>query len=282
MATASKLQLTADGTAYELKDAYAREALAHFPANSYVHNALPGGKNIQTYFDNGKLYENIANGSFDDLFIGDYFKATYNGVSKTFRLAGFNTLYNNGDTTFNKNHAVIVPDESLVDSYMNATNVTTGGYLGSYMHKTRIGAVASAGGTGSVNANLYSIFGTHLLTTRELLTNSVNNNAASAAGTGWTGSSNNWEWASCQAVLMSEVELYGANVFSSSGYDTGNANMQLPLFRLMPQMKNPGRYWFWLRNVANSTNFCYCGGNGDSYYTNASSVGGVRPRFVIG
>ena len=67
MATASKLQLTADGTAYELKDAYAREALAHFPANSYVHNALPGGKNIQTYFDNGKLYENIANGSFDDL-----------------------------------------------------------------------------------------------------------------------------------------------------------------------------------------------------------------------
>ena len=282
MATASKLQLTADGTAYELKDAYAREVLAHLPGNRYSHNALPGGKSIQTYFDNGKLCEKIADGSFDDLFIGDYFKASYNGVTKTFRLAGFNTLYNNGDTAFNRNHAVVVPDESLVDSYMNSTNVTTGGYLGSYMHKTRIGAVASAGGTGSVNANLYSIFGTHLLTTRELLTNSVNNNAASAAGVGWTGSSNNWEWASCQAVLMSEVELYGANVFSSSGYDTGNANMQLPLFRLMPQMKNPGRYWFWLRNVAYSTDFCDCYNGGSSSSLSASHVGGVRPRFVIG
>lgn len=282
MALASNLQLEAGGTVYELKDATARQMLAYFPADPNVKNGLARGKNIQTYFDNGKLFDRIADGSLDDLFIGDYWKASYNGVTKTFRIAGFNTLYNNGDTAFTKPHAVIVPDESLVDSKMNDSNTTTGGYVGSYMHTTTIGAIATASGTTNVNKNLYSIFGSHLLTTRELLTNAINANATAGNGMAWSGASNNWAWTDCQAVLMSEIELYGANVFSSSGYDTGNANMQLPLFRLMPKLKNPGRYWFWLRNVASSTHFCLCGDSGFSGYTDASNVYGVRPRFVIG
>ena len=284
MVEISKLK-TNDNIVYEFKDSYARgmvNSVRFLPNNPYLHNSLPRCKNIQEYFDDDSLYERISNGTFEDLFIGDYWKAKYNGVEKTFRIAGFDTLYNNGSHSLNKHHAVIVPDEILGSSHMNQTNTTEGGYLNSYMNKTIIGGVVSTGGTSTINQILHTIFGSHLLVTEELLSSGVDKNAPSVAGANFSGSSNMFQWASCQAVLMTEIEIYGSNIFSSSAGDTGEGCIQLPLFQLIPQMKSIKRTPFWLSNVTNSTAFCFYDSTGHAGHHDATHQDGIRPRFVIG
>jgi hypothetical protein len=87
---------------------------------------------------------------------------------------------------------------------------------------------------------------------------------------------------------MTEAEVYGAPVFSSSGYDTGEACIQLPLFALNPSSRvagkgrNGSRQWYWLRSIANSTGFCSVYSNGSAAYGSASHAYGVRLRFLIG
>ena len=39
---------------------------------------------------------------------------------------------------------------------------------------------------------------------------------------------------------MSEIQVYGSTVLSSSFYDTGCDNIQFPLFRLAPNLKVAG------------------------------------------
>ena len=97
-----------------------------------------------------------------------------------------------------------------------------------------------------------------------------------------TGCANNWEWISAQAILMSEVEVYGATVWSSSGYDTGNANVQLPLFAFSKQAQNNRSAYWWLKNIASAASFCGASGDGYANYYGASLAGAcVRPRFII-
>lgn len=277
----SKIKLK-DDLYYNLKDSVARETLNYYPPTANSKNSIARGNDITPYFKDGSLYTRISSGTFDDLFIGDYFTADYNGTTKTFRIAGFNTFYNMGDTPLTTNHVVIVPDEYLTLAQMNPTNTTVGGYVGSTMYTTTIGNIATESNTDTVNGSLYGIFGEHLLVTKELLTLSINETDPPMNGISWVGVANKYGWRSCQAVLMSEVEVFGCNVFSSSACDIGNANTQLPLFRLMPQCKNPGRYWYWFKGVASSSYFCVVESYGDPTYGTPSAQYGVRPRFVIG
>ena len=97
-----------------------------------------------------------------------------------------------------------------------------------------------------------------------------------------TGCASNWEWISAQAILMSEVEVYGATVWSSSGYDTGNANRQLPLFAFSKQAQNNRSAFYWLKNIADAPSFCVAGGNGEATIIGAGGANAyVRPRFII-
>ena len=112
---------------------------------------------------------------------------------------------------------------------------------------------------------------------------------ASNAGAGFTGASSNWAWTDTKLSLLSEIQVYGSNVFSSSFYDTGCNNLQLPLFALDPTAKvcgkggtGVGRQWYWLRNVASAANFALVSDNGFSDYAGASGSYGVRPLFCIG
>ena len=288
MAVISKIQVGTNGSSYELGDVDARswiDSYGFLPNNPYLHNAIPRGKNIQEYFDNGSLYTKISNGTFEDLFIGDYWKAKYNGVEKTFRIAGFN-IYNirthTSDSYTLGNHAVIVPDEILGSCEMNQTNTTVGGYRGSYANKTVIGDPATSGGTSTVNQCLRSIFGNHLLTIKEYLYYSMTDSYNSAAGMGFRGVATISVITDCQAIPMSEVELYGSSIYGSRRGETGFYVTQLPLFRLMPQMKNPGNYNFWLRTISSTEGFCVCGRDGSPRYSIPTGEHDVRPRFVIG
>ena len=128
----------------------------------------------------------------------------------------------------------------------------------------------------------------HIITHRELLTTAVSTTGNSNAGAGYTGYASAWEWQDCQLRLMSEIQIYGSTVFSSSFYDTGNANIQFPLFRLAPNLKvaglghNGSRMWTWLSAVVSAAAFANCGRSGISGNGDAAGEGGVRPYFCIG
>ena len=277
--------------------------------NKAIYHNIPRliPKDITSYYIDGTLW-NRLNGTngfelFEDIFVGDYIKmsrpiSAYNQEqslqatgSQYVTIAGIDTLWGNGDNiSMAYHHLVMVPGmgfggtQHFGRSRINPTNTTVGGYAGSEMYTITIGDIATLGSTettATINQQLYAEFGSHLKTTRELLSNSINSTGYNRFGSN-TGCSNGWNWVSCQAVLMSEIEVYGSIVWSSSGHDTGNANKQLPLFANNKQAINNRSAWYWLKDVASASYFCLCSdyGNADCYSAGIASDY-VRPRFVI-
>ena len=266
-------------------------------------------KDITSYITDGTFWKRLAgtNGFalFEDIYVGDYFQmsraiSAYERTgeyqttgSQYVTIAGLDTMMNNGDqdSGITYHHAVMVAGQGFGGtqhfgrSRMNATNDTTGGYKASEMNTLVLGDVASAGSTAAdatINQQLYAEFGVHLKTTRELVTNAINATGYNRFGSA-TGCASNWEWISAQAILMSEVEAYGSIAWSSSGYDTGNANRQLPLFAFSKQAQNNRSAYWWLKDIASAAFFCNANTDGYSYYLGASLARAcVRPRFILG
>lgn len=266
-------------------------------------------KDITSYITDGTFWKRLAgtNGYalFEDIYVGDYFKmsraiSAYERTgqyqttgSQYVTIAGLDTMMNNGDqgSGVNYHHAVMVAGQGFGGtqhfgrSRMNATNDTTGGYKASEMNTLVLGDVVSAGNTAAdatINQQLYAEFGAHLKTTRELVSNAINATGYNRFGSA-TGCASNWEWISAQAILMSEVEAFGSIVWSSSGYDTGNANRQLPLFAFSKQAQNNRSAYWWLKDIASAATFCGANDYGDSHYSGASFARSyVRPRFILG
>ena len=167
---------------------------------------------------------------------------------------------------------------------MNDTNTTADAYSGSNMKQTTLGIYENA-----MKAKLNN----HMLTHKDLLTTQITPTTPSMAGCGYTGASTNWAWEMIALELMSEIQVYGSKVWSSSGYDTGCANRQLALFQLDPtalicksgsvdDVSASNRVWWWLRDVASAVSFAIVSNNGFSNCTGASNSNGVRPLFCIG
>lgn len=266
-------------------------------------------KDITVYITDGTFWKRLAgtNGYalFEDIYVGDYFKmsraiSAYERTgqyqttgSQYVTIAGLDTMMNNGNqgSGITYHHAVMVAGQGFGGtqhfgrSRMNATNTTEGGYKASEMNTLVLGDVVSAGSTAAdatINQQLYAEFGAHLKTTRELVSNAINATGYNRFGSA-TGCASNWEWISAQAILMSEVEAYGSIAWSSSGYDTGNANRQLPLFAFSKQAQNNRSAYWWLKDIASAANFCFAYTLGNSYYNGASfAYYYVRPRFILG
>ena len=260
-------------------------------------------KDITEYYNDGSLWERLnGTGGFsflEDIHVGDYFKmsraitapdSTTTG-SDYVTIVSINGLKRNGDQDFSINHLVCVPGKGIEGLFhfghhrMNATDTTEGGYKSSEMNTVVLGDVVTEGSieTGAtINQQLFAEFGSHLKTTRELITTSINPTGTNRVGLD-KGCSNAWTWISVQAVLMSEVEVYGATVWSSSGHDTGTANHQFELFAHSKEAINNRSALYWLKDIATASNFCDCTFNGYSANLSASTKGcHVRPRFVLG
>ncbi len=220
-----------------------------------AHNMIGRGPVVLTdKYSYDDLMAGVADNDFSDIFIGDIIERDTPAISVTnfaakaktqYAVIGINSLKNHGDTPKlqNKPHLVMIPLDGLGNAYMNATNITTGGYKDSYMNTTVMPAVVTA---------LESAFGAnHVLQTREYITNTVTSTVASRAGLGWQGGSTAGEWSDQKAILMTELEAYGATPFSSSAYDNIGLNEQLPGMKLDRIMNR--RFNRWLRSVCNST-----------------------------
>lgn len=226
------------------------------------HNNVYRGKSLGTSLTDAQSTA-IQNGTFDDLFIGDYW--TIGGVN--YRIAAFDYYFNTGDTDCTTHHVTIVPDTILASAQMNSSNTTEGAYVGSEMYTTNM---ATAKNT------IESAFGSaHILSHRQYLKNAVTN-----------GYESNGAWYDSTIELMTEQNIYGGKIFANCIQGTNFATQytvdksQYPLFAFDPTKINI-RVAYWLRDVANASAFCFVhyGGYAGSY--NASNSLGVRPAFSI-
>ena len=244
--------------------------------NAGAHNAIYRGKSLGSTVTTAQ-YAAIKAGTFDDLYIGDYW--TIGGVN--YRIAAFDYYLNSGDTNCTTHHVVIVPDTCLYNAQMHntssggwesgAANTTAGGYVGSDMYKSNLE---------QAKTTIKSAFSGHVLKHRIYLTNAVANGRASGGA-----------WCDSEVDLMCEQMVYGSGIFSPVS-DGSNVpanyrveKSQLPLFQHEPS-RICNRATWWLRDVITASDFASVLNNGNaSYYNgnanynNASNSNGVRPDF---
>lgn len=239
--------------------------------NAGAHNAIYRGKSLGSTVTTAQ-YAAIKAGTFDDLYIGDYW--TIGGVN--YRIAAFDYYLNSGDTSCTTHHVVIVPDTCLYNAQMHntssggyeggAANTTTGGYVGSDMYKSNLE---------QAKTTIKSAFSGHVLKHRIYLTNAVANGRASGGA-----------WCDSEVDLMCEQMVYGSGIFSPVS-DGSNVpanyrveKSQLPLFQHEPS-RICNRATWWLRDVITPFHFALVSGNGIADYYLASDSLGVRPAFCI-
>lgn len=232
-------------------------------SNAGAHNSIFRGKNLGTAVTAAQ-YAAIKAGTFDDLFIGDYW--VINGIN--WRIAAFDYYLGTGNPALTTHHAVIVSDTGLDTQKMNDTNVTTGGYVGSKMYTTNIAAART-----KVN----TAFSGHVLTHYLFLSNAVTN-----------GKVDNSVNAGIDVVLMSERNVYGQSIMSSecaNGTDNPGwytyDRTQFPLFALAPEFIQKERAAYWLRDVVSASIFADVNSRGEAYWNSASNSARVRPTFSI-
>lgn len=239
--------------------------------NAGAHNAIYRGKSLGSTVTTAQ-YAAIKAGTFDDLYIGDYW--TIDGVN--YRIAAFDYYLNSGDTNCTTHHVVIVPDTCLYNAQMHntssgswesgAANTTAGGYVGSDMYKSNLE---------QAKTTIKSAFSGHVLKHRIYLTNAVANGRASGGA-----------WCDSEVDLMCEQMVYGSGIFSPVS-DGSNipANhrvekSQLPLFQHEPS-RICNRATWWLRDIITASYFAVVSGDGNATCDNASNSLGVRPAFCI-
>lgn len=250
------------------------------------NNIFRGDDLFAKGYDINDICAMISDGSFSDIYIGDYFtlsgdianvpcfvEQTDASGNKTlvestqtvnydtqFRIAGLDTYLNTGDKAFTQHHAVIVPDKNIGTNRMNSANVTTGGYVGSFMFASVLPMY---------DAHFSAKLNNHLLSHREILSNNVTGNQASG-----------WAWADVKINLMSEPEVCGSNLWGNK-YDAGVNYRQFPLFRIASKYICD-RNWCWLKAIAGGSDFTAMTSNGNTTRNGAGVALSVSPCFCIG
>lgn len=246
--------------------------------NAGAHNSIYRGLNLGNEVTSAQ-YDVIDAGTFDDIFIGDYW--TINGIN--WRVAaldywfGFGKADSQGTriTVCTTHHVAIVPDTCIVtDVQMNSTNVVTGAYMGSNYY------TGTNNNTGRNDAGdiIRAAFGNnHLLAYPIVLHANVSSQVAIFPS---------YFLDAAPAESMNEIMVYGCKVYGNQRAGTAQMDNsaitygQLPLFRYNRSHIIADKSW-WLRDVANSTGFCSVDLTGTTNYNNASDKIGIRPAFAI-
>ena len=192
----------------------------------------------------------IRDGSFKDLYIGDYWERD----GTIYRIADINYWKNVGypeSEKLQKPHILIVPDTILRSGQMNANNSTSGGYKSSTMKTVRLNQIANS---------LPDAFKNILISHRIF-----------SDGT----------WITASIDLMNEVMVHGTYICTDNSNKQTSDTQQLSLFRLCPELKSIGQN-YWLRNVAGSQTYTLISQYGDASSDMATSTYGIRPVFAIG
>lgn len=288
MADISKI--TVNNTTYDIKDEVARSACETLSI-AENHNTIFRGKHLNpgsTSQERSQKITEVANaiqsGDFSDIYLGDYFTVllTYSlpgdspssthTESKSLMVASIDPYYGIGDTPLQQHHVALVSRSGRIssyDAYMNSTNTTEGGYTGSYMHTTVLPCYETA---------LRGALNDRLISHRVMLTTGIGSTLPSMGGLGRTGAANSVAWSSAYLSLMSEIQVYGTTIFSSSAYDAGSENQKFQVFNFIRQIGAD----FWLSSINDSSRFCRSGSLGQAAAATASTKSAVNPYMLFG
>lgn len=246
-----------------------REKLDALPTNAELTtklNALTRRTRL-TDFDLNTLKQAVADQNLEKygLKVGD--QKTING--HTYVIAGLNVM--KGSSTpyrVGVNHVglIVIPHTTQAwnvsgHTYEGADN-RGAGYLNSDLHYYLENTLLPLVETDLGAANLIG----H----SKLLSNAVNQNGVNRYGEA-TGCSSGWTWAAgCKICALSEVQVYGSIVWSSSGFDTGEACRQLDVFRHYNHTEIFGGEYPWLRDVVSASNAAFARHTGDATHDPAS------------
>lgn len=267
---------------------------------------------VTAAWDNGTISTAIANQSFENIQLGNYITKTLslpmlnghvdveNGTPTNYncqiKFVDANAFYgyNNAAVTSTPHMAALI--FGLPNDYMNPTNSTTTaadpkvkvtnkdgsttttgtgntGYAGSYMHVKYLPAVVKALNNALGNGHLVA----HTMMMGTAVGSSLVNKSGSAGG-----ATSSFAWQMNQYItLMTEAQVYGGTIWSSSGLDTGQANTKLAAFNLVRWNKFCGNRYMWLRDVASGSAFCCANGDGDAYYGRAAGPNYVVPLILL-
>lgn len=239
--------------------------------NAGAHNSIYRGKDITDLFYNGTLSQQIAAGTFDDIFIGDYIIGR--NSNRKYIVADINYRLHCGDTECTTPHVLMIPERSMGTAKMNDSNVTTGAYVGSKMYTDYLAPFKT------VIQNDFEVG--HILNHRNHLQNAVTNGYESGGS-----------WYDSTIELMNEKMVYGTDIFHNITNGTNIPNnyvidkSQLSLFRLdkskIVAFNDGGtRQHYWLRDVVSASYFALVNNHGLADYYYASASRGVRPAFLI-
>lgn len=199
--------------------------------------------------------------------VGDYYTVTHNGKTYNYVIAGLNTM--KGTLTpyrLNYDHVGIIVDTNDTHAWNTSNSTSTSQNTHSTDGTWTTGA--SAAGYASCDLQYYlettvlpnvegDLGSSNIKSHYKLYSNAVNTSGYNRFGSAG-GCSSSWAWYADQKICaLSEVQVYGSIVWSSSGYDTGEACRQLDVFRVYNMNEIfEGRYP-WLRDVASSSIACY-------------------------
>ena len=252
---ADRLPMSGEGAAVE----------NHIMTISQDGNIKDGGKSISdlitmmnaitrhtrlTDFDLNVLKQAVADQNLEKygLKVGD--QKTING--HTYVIAGLNPM--KGTSTpyrVTANHVGLIVIPHTTQAWNASGNTSTGadsrgaGYLNSDLHYYLKNTVLPMCNT--------DLGADNLIAHSKLLTNAVNTTGYNRFGEA-TGCSSGWTWESdCKICALSEVQVYGGTVWSSSGYNTGEACRQLDVFQAYSHTEIFGSEYPWLRDVVSAS-----------------------------
>ena len=230
-----------------------------------------------TNFDLDVLKQAVADQNLEKygLKVGD--QKTING--HTYVIAGLNCMKGTQSYRATANHVglIVIPHTTQAWNASGKTNEGAdgrgAGYLNSdlhyYLEHTLLPLVETDLGA------------SNLIGHAKLLTNAVNTTGINRYGLA-TGCSSNWTWEqNCKICALSEVQMYGSIVWSSSGYDTGEACRQLDVFRVYNHTEIFDNEYPWLRDVVSASSAAFASGSGNAGINTASYAGHVAALILF-
>ena len=178
----------------------------------------------------------------------------------------------------NTNHVGLIAIPHTTQAWNASGNTSTGadgrgaGYLNSDLHYYLKNTVLPMCNTDLGAANLIS----H----NKLLSNAVNTSGYNKFGEA-SGCASGWTWEDTKICALSEVQVYGAAIWSSSGYDTGEACRQLDVFQKYSHTEIFGGEYPWLRDVVSASHAASAANDGFAAHDAASNASYVAALILF-
>lgn len=222
-----------------------------------IHNSIYRGKNLGTSITTAQ-YAAISGGTFDDMYVGDYWVHGGN----TWYIAGFDYICNTTTP-----HVIIVLGTPIEEALMNTTSTTSTvvtGYSNSVVRSSCLVA-------GTTHDAVVSFAGSsHILSFNCRATSGISSSTS----------------LTMSIELMTEVMVYGT-MWCNCLLMEGNYNLrytilksQLPLFRYRTDLQNIDDS-YWLQDIVSQNSYAIADFGGNPGYLYMGSNAGVRPFFAL-